>query len=341
MRIHREGQAWVNIDGTTLSVYEFEEGVCYTDFVWWPSQQRQLVRQAGRTLAKYHQAVSGLEPMHFKWDAYRPRAMADPRAASSPQDEQHPRVAGSHVYKRWREASLYQQSLGEIRSLLRAPRVSTTDQGPPAEVSLTSSPSIDAFARSHLDEIERLLDLESVIERRSDLPKVVIHGDYTPWNLLLRPDRSFFVLDFNAARLDLRIFDVILATFWFAWRQGGLDQDRAMAFQTGYCSAWDESKTMTWPQPAYGTPAQVERTDPIQEGTPLERPSRTEIALASDIFQWLMGRSIAERLRCHYLERRLRLKTPTGLERFYQMCTFAAAQPRQLTCGLDTHGLAA
>ncbi len=62
--------------------------------------------------------------------------------------------------------------------------------------------------------------------------------------------------------------------------------------------------------------------------------TETEIALASDVFRWLMGRSIAERLRTHYLEQRFVIRDPVRLERFYKMCVWAAQQPRQLTCGL-------
>jgi thiamine kinase-like enzyme len=216
----------------------------------------------------------------------------------------------------------------------------TAEQSSPDEFPPAGSSSVDAFALSHLEKIERLLDLESVVERRSDLPKVVIHGDYAPWNLLLRPDGSFFVLDFNAARLDLRIFDVILATLWFAWRHDSLDVNRAMDFQTGYCSAWEESELTPQPQSTQGLSAHSERAahsehaGPVQESTPLKRPTQTEIALASDVFLWVMGRSMAERLRCHYLEQRLLIESPAGLERFYRMCTWAAAHPRQLTCGL-------
>jgi Ser/Thr protein kinase RdoA (MazF antagonist) len=110
------------------------------------------------------------------------------------------------------------------------------------------------------------------------------------------------VLDFNAARLDLRVFDVILATFWFAWRKGSLDLERAMAFQNGY----------------------AER----------QRLSDGEVALASEVFRWLMGRSIAERLRTHYLDERLLRGDAAGLERFYQMCLWAAGHSLELTAGL-------
>jgi Ser/Thr protein kinase RdoA (MazF antagonist) len=264
MRLDREGQAWVTIDGSIYSVYEFVSGQCFTDFIWWPASRLEIVRQAGRTLAEYHQATADLVPTRFKWDAYHPTG-----------------------HKRWREGALYRQALAEIRSLLLKPAA--------------TSP-VDDFARSHLDGIEELLDRESIVEQDPNLTRVVIHGDYAPWNLLLRPDRSLFVLDFNAARLDLRVFDVILATFWFAWRNGSLDRARAMAFQTGYCQAGSLDKA--------------------------------ELEQASNVFQWVMGRSIAERLRTHYLEGRFVIQDPAALERFYDMCAWAAQQPERLTRGL-------
>jgi Ser/Thr protein kinase RdoA (MazF antagonist) len=178
---------------------------------------------------------------------------------------------------------------------------------------MVSRPETDDFARWRIDDLERLLARESVVEGRSDLRKVVIHGDYAPWNLLMQPDGSLFVLDFNAARLDLRIYDIILATFWFAWRGDHLDLETAMELQTGYCAAVDSSAA------AYDA---------------IESPTETEIALASDVFCWVMGRAIVERLRTHYLEERFLLTDPTNLERMYQMCVWAQEHPQELTCGL-------
>lgn len=270
MRLDREGQAWVTIDGSIYSAYEFVDGRHYTDFYWLPAGRLEIVRQAGRTLAEYHRATADLVPTRFKWDAYRPTGN-----------------------KRWREGALYRQALAEIRPLLREPSAT----GP-----------VDDFARAHLDGIEGLLDLESIVERDPHLARVVIHGDYAPWNLLLRPDRSLFVLDFNAARLDLRVFDLLLATFWFAWRDGSLDPARAMALQSGYCQAG--------------------------------RLDEAEIEQAGNVFRWVMGRSIAERLRTHYLEGRFVIQDPAALQRYYDMCAWAAQQPEGLTCGLRAIGMA-
>jgi Ser/Thr protein kinase RdoA (MazF antagonist) len=272
MCTNKHGRAWVTIDNITYGVYEFIQGSCPADYWWPPSSRRNLFRHAGRTLAEYHATVADLVPSHYKWDAYRP-----------PTGESRP--AGS---TRWRGADFYRQPLAEIRATLQSP---------------SATSPMDDFARSHLDAIERQLDLESVVEGRSDLTKLVIHGDYAPWNLLILPQRSLFVLDFNAARLDLKIYDIMFATFWFAWRHDHLDPDRAMAFQTGYLEAGHLNEA--------------------------------EIMLASDVFCWLMGRSLAERLRTHYLERRFVIHDPAKLQRFYDMCIWAAQHPQSLTRGLQ------
>jgi Ser/Thr protein kinase RdoA (MazF antagonist) len=257
------GQAWCEIDGSLYSVYEFAEGYCPTDFLWLPAAWRRVVTQYGRTLGRYHQAIAGLVPSAYKWNGYRPAE-----------------------HKRWREGEWFRQALADIRPLLQKP---------------TATSPIDDFVRSRIDAIEEMLRLESVVEERSGLSKLVIHGDYSPWNVLFRPGQPPFVLDFNESRLDLKIYDVMLATFWFAWRSSHLDRDVAQAFQAGYCE-----------------------TGQLNE---------TDISLAGPVFRWIMARSLTERLHKHYLGRRL-WKGPAGMERQYHMCVFAERHVGQLVAGL-------
>lgn len=263
MLLSEAGRAWTAIDGSLYSVYRFVEGYCHTDFLWWPSGRRDVLYQAGRTLGQYHQAVTGLIPSFRKWDGYRPTE-----------------------HRRWREGDWFRQALTDIRPALQKP---------------TANSALDDLARSHIDGIEQMLRLESVVEGHSGLSKLVIHGDYAPWNVLFRSGQSPFVLDFNAARLDLKIYDVVLATFWFAWRGDRLDQKRALAFQSGY------SET-----------GQLRAVD---------------IETASPVFRWITARAVAERLRRHYQEHVL-LRNPRGVERFFKMCTFAEQHPQQLVDGL-------
>lgn len=264
MLTSQTGQAWINVDGALYSVYDFEEGYCASDFIWKPAVKRDIIKQAGRTLAEYHQAITGLVPSFYKWDGYRP-----------------------HEHRRWREGDLYRKALTEIRMLLYKPGASNP---------------VDSFTRAHLADIEQMIELESIVENRSDLSKLVIHGDFSPWNIRFRRSQTPFVLDFNAARLDLKIFDVVLATFFFAWRRNRLDLDRAMAFQAGYCQG-----------------GQLREAD---------------LELAGKVFRWVMGRTLAERLRTHYLEQRFLLDNAVSLERFYAMCVFAEKQPQRLVSNL-------
>lgn len=264
MLTNQAGQAWSVIDGSLYSAYEFIEGYCPTNFLWWPSQ-REMIAQCGRTLGEYHQSVADLVPTGYKWNGYRPAE-----------------------HKRWRDGDWFRQVLKDVRSLLQKPAV--------------TSP-LDDFVRDHLDALDKMLKLESVVEERSDLSKLVIHGDYAPWNVLFRPGQPPVVLDFNEARLDLKIYDIMLATFRFAWSDHYPNQDRLLAFQAGY------SQT-----------GQLHKSD---------------INLAGSVFQWIMARSLTERLYLRYLEQQpIWNEGITGLERQYQMCVFAEQQPQQLVAGL-------
>jgi Ser/Thr protein kinase RdoA (MazF antagonist) len=263
MLVNQAGQAWVAIDGALYSVYEFMDGYSPANFLWWPAAWRGIVMQCGRTLGEYHQAVADLLPSAYKWNGYR-----------------------LTEHKRWREGDWFRQALADIRPLLQRP---------------TPIQPTDEWARARLDALAEMLELEGVVEGCSGLSKLVIHGDYSPWNVLFRVGQPPAVLDFNEARLDLKIYDLMLATFWFAWRGGYLDQDRALAFQAGY-----------------GETGLLHEAD---------------VSLAGSVFRWVMSRSLIERLHTHYLGQR-RWKDPAGLERQYQMCVFAAQQARQLVAGL-------
>jgi hypothetical protein len=94
----------------------------------------------------------------------------------------------------------------------------------------------------------------------------------------------------------------MLATFWFAWRNDHLDQDTARAFQAGYG-----------------------KTGKLCEA---------DINLAGSVFQWIMARSLTERLYKHYMGQRSLLDNPARLEKQYRMCVFAAQQPQQLVAVL-------
>jgi Ser/Thr protein kinase RdoA (MazF antagonist) len=263
MLTHQAGRAWTEIDGALYSVYEFVDGYCPSDFLWSPAVQRRIAARCGQMLAEYHRVVVDLVPSGFKWSGYRP-------------------TDG----ERWRDGDWFRQALAEIRPLLQKP---------------TATSPMDEWAWYRIDAIHRMLGLEALVERHPDLSKLVVHGDYAPWNILFRPGKASLVLDFNESRLDLKIYDLMLATFWFAWRGDHLDSRRAQAFQVGYC----------------------------QGG----RLSTCDVDLAGPVFQWIMARSLTERLHKHYAGQGY-YGDPTTMERQYQMCVFTELQSEQLVSDL-------
>ena len=312
----KQDRAWVAIGDALYSVYAFVEGYRPADFWWRPSRKRAILRQAGEALANLHRATAGLEPTCFKWDAYRAgprRELPGKEPTKAPEANQRPIDAQTNTLypadvpcppdetlpgARWRNGDFYRHALQEIRRQIDKPATASSPD-------LAEKPGIDDFGRSRSADLERLLDQESIVEACSDLSRAVIHGDYAPWNILMQPDSSLFVLDFNAARLDLCIYDLMLATFWFAWRGDHLDLETATELQAGYRN--------------------------------IIQPNEAEIALAPNVFCWLMGRSIVERLRTHYLEKRFLLSNANGLDRLYQMCMWAQKHPQELTRGIGAN----
>jgi Ser/Thr protein kinase RdoA (MazF antagonist) len=66
------------------------------------------------------------------------------------------------------------------------------------------------------------------------LRRTLIHGDYGPYNVLLRPGASLLVVDFELARDDWMLTDVATAIPRFASSRLGFSTDRADAFLAGY-----------------------------------------------------------------------------------------------------------
>ncbi len=105
-------------------------------------------------------------------------------------------------------------------------------------------PGSDAYLRyalDHADDVRRRLAAVSSALRRSaaGLPTVINHSDYHPGNLKFEGARISGLVDFDWAKVDLRAFDVALATWYFcaSWEgaaDGRLRLGELAAFLRGY-----------------------------------------------------------------------------------------------------------
>lgn len=80
---------------------------------------------------------------------------------------------------------------------------------------------------------ERLTSLDASLAG-AGLARTVIHGDFGPYNLLLRDGREPLVIDFELARVDWRLTDLATALPRFAERRAGFDRGAAFRVLEGY-----------------------------------------------------------------------------------------------------------
>ncbi|HEY7464001.1 MAG TPA: phosphotransferase [Candidatus Limnocylindria bacterium] len=91
---------------------------------------------------------------------------------------------------------------------------------------------IRAWATAALWQLRETFDAEA-------LPLTVVHGDYAPYNLMIRSGRVPVVVDFELARLDWRLVDLATGLSWFAQRRRRFDVAAARRMLNAYAEASD------------------------------------------------------------------------------------------------------
>jgi Ser/Thr protein kinase RdoA (MazF antagonist) len=89
------------------------------------------------------------------------------------------------------------------------------------------SPDAVAWVARELPRIDQRL-------AEANLPRAVIHGDYGPYNLLVRRKRPIVIIDLELSRVDWRLADLAGALPRFAQRRVGFDTGAARRFVAGY-----------------------------------------------------------------------------------------------------------
>jgi len=69
---------------------------------------------------------------------------------------------------------------------------------------------------------------------RVELPCQIIHKDYNRSNLLFRKNRSPVIIDFEMARLDWKVIDIISGWEGFCYHKKGINLDKARLFLRSY-----------------------------------------------------------------------------------------------------------
>jgi Ser/Thr protein kinase RdoA (MazF antagonist) len=200
--VNRQGKTCTQLQDRFYAITGFITGSKYTDFFVLPGQKRAFIEQAARTLARYHQLIDGFVPEGRKSEGFMPNGQ-----------------------KRWQECGWYLGQFDKYEVLLREREPNATE--------------LERFFQRNMERFKQaLVDLCQKLEKNGrHLPKLVIHGDYGPYNLLFDRGQRVAILDFECAHLDWRASEVIGAIYRFAGTKRGIDYDQARAFFAAYAAS--------------------------------------------------------------------------------------------------------
>jgi Ser/Thr protein kinase RdoA (MazF antagonist) len=198
--LNKIGETCTEREGSYYAITDFISGVKYTDFFVTKQKKTELVEEAARTLARYHQLIEGVVPEGTKTDGF---------------------VPGSD--RRWQECEWHLAELDRYESLFKE----------------TSATALECFFLRNMTRFKQsLIDLDQRLSQSGCfLPKLVVHGDYGPYNILFDKRRMAAVLDFECTHLDWRAGEVISAMCRFSGKRDGIDRHQAKTFLTTYHSA--------------------------------------------------------------------------------------------------------
>jgi Ser/Thr protein kinase RdoA (MazF antagonist) len=181
------------------ALFDFiEGGFHYHNYLLAPWQVSAAIKVAGEMLARLHLALRNFVP-----------------------EGQSPDGFESQTEDRGRDLGWFLEKLAYCRTKTLGSRESTEDRG-----------NVQLLA--HISSLEKsLVQLDAFLQEAA-LPRLVIHADYGPYNLLFRQNAPAVIIDFEIARLDWRITDFIHAWYRFCYGWSGFKISRMDRFLTAY-----------------------------------------------------------------------------------------------------------
>ena len=178
----RTGQTLVCRDEQHYALFDFiEGGFQYHNYILLPGQARQFVTIAAEILAILHDALKDFVPQGYNPDGFKSK------------NEDRTRNLEWLINKfRYCVEQTSRQGNNKAAWLL--------EQAPYFEKSVTQ--------------------LEAKL-KDAPLPRLIIHADYGPYNLLFRDNGPPIVLDFEMARLDWRVTELIDVWYRFCYDKLG------------------------------------------------------------------------------------------------------------------------
>ncbi len=181
-----DGETYVTWGEDYFALFDFEAGMNYSGKFLVRAHRRRLMSLAGETMARLHRQLRGFMPAGRHHMGFR-----------------------DYTGNRWRDVEWHAAKIEELKA--NSARLTGPDEIAAAAWLIDNSARI-------LDEIARLDAQLSA----ADLPRLIIHGDYGLHNLLFQKDSSVVTIDFELARIEWRLSDLVSCLSRF--RTSGSDE---------------------------------------------------------------------------------------------------------------------
>ncbi len=201
LSINRSDATITISDKRLYAVYDFIEGYSYSEYFCPPKIKRSFIAQAGEKLANYHQLIVGFIPEGKKLNGFKP-----------------------HSNKLWRATAWHLNVIDQYREKVLDKSIS--------DKRVRFFSRIADKLKHEYEEADRLYE-----KADHQLPKLVIHSDYKPNNVLYNNQKISGILDFGDANLNFRVADVARGLSTFCSRKRSIiNQYDAKIFLNNYLS---------------------------------------------------------------------------------------------------------
>jgi len=193
------GETMVCRDGHHYAMFDFiAGGFQYHNYLLLPAQVRKFIAASGEILASLHDELKDLVPQGHSPNGFRSR-----------QEDW------------WRDREWYSSRLAHCRAETRQ----SGDDAEGAEA---------AWLLQYGGYLEETLEQLDGRLKEAPLPRLIIHGDYGPYNLLFKGERPMAILDFELARLDWRATELVDTLQRFSLNRWGFSLDKMKRFLDAY-----------------------------------------------------------------------------------------------------------
>lgn len=200
LSINKDGLTYTKLEDRHYGIYDFIDGYCYTNYYIPSKDRRHLVAKVAGTLARYHQLIKGFIPKGQKINGFK-----------------------FNEDQLWRDVPWHLNVLEQYIQF---------------NEKMQSIDDRNNFILSIVDEIrDDLIELGRYFDGSNpQLSKRIIHGDFSPYNVLFKKSKIAAVLDFGDANLNLRALDLARGVSSFASfnNRYGVDENLALVFLKSY-----------------------------------------------------------------------------------------------------------